>query len=353
MKFGVFFLLGSPQMLPAEEIYRRTFTQVELAEALGFDSVWFAEHHFSNYGFVPNPLMLAGTVGRSTSRVRIGTAVLVLPFWHPLRVAEDIATADQLCGGRLDVGVARGYQPYEFARFGLSQDESRERTDETLEILLLALTQESFSFDGRYYSIPETTIFPRPLQRPHPPIWLAAHTRESFAIAVRLGLKAITTNSARPIAALQEGWQAFQTARRQAGQDGPTEFAVQAHVIVGRTDDEARELTRHSLYAFRQVASLRAGRQHIVNGYSEPHPVIDEPSLDELFANRTLSGSPATVRAKLERFRAVCGMTALNCTFQLGSMEPETVQRSMRLFAEEVMPAFRSQPIAAGTGDAP
>src|SRR5579871_3353291 len=99
MKFGVFFLLGSPQLLPAEEVYRRAFDNVELAEALGFDSVWFAEHHFSNYGYVPNPLMLAGTIARITQRLRIGTAVLVLPFWNPLRVAEDIAMADQLTSG--------------------------------------------------------------------------------------------------------------------------------------------------------------------------------------------------------------------------------------------------------------
>lgn len=341
MKFGAFFLLGSPQMLPAQEMYRRVLDWTVLAEDLGFDSVWYAEHHFSNYGYIPNPLMMAVKAAGVTRRVRLGTAVLVLPFWHPLRVAEDIAMADQLTDGRLEVGVARGYQPYEFARFGLAIDESRDRTDESLDVLLRALTQDGFEFHGRYYDIPETTIFPKPLQQPHPPIWLAAHTRESFAIGARLGLKAITTNSGRPIEVLIEGWTWFQDVRRQYGLDGPAEFAVQQQICVAPTDEEARAQMEHFRYAFRQVSNLRGGTEHVVKGFSEPRPVEGEPSLDEIFERRTLSGSPATVRAKIARYQEVCDLTQLNCTFQLGRMEPETVTRSMRLFAEQVMPHFR------------
>jgi alkanesulfonate monooxygenase SsuD/methylene tetrahydromethanopterin reductase-like flavin-dependent oxidoreductase (luciferase family) len=345
MKFGAFFLLGSPTLLPAEELYRRVLDWVQLAEDLGYDSVWFAEHHFSNYGYIPNPLLMAVKAAGVTRRVRIGTAVLVLPFWNPLRVAEDIAMADQLTDGRLEVGVARGYQPYEFARFGLSMDQARERTDEALEIVLKALTEDGFEYHGRYHDIPETTIFPKPRQQPHPPIWLAAHTRESFDIAARLGLKSITTNSGRPIEILREGWAAFLDARRAARLETPIEFAVQQQLVVAPTDAEALAGMEQVRYAFRQVANLRGGTQHVVAGISDPDPVPGEPSLQEFLDDRTLSGSPATVRAKLARYREVCGMTALNCTFQLGSMEPETVTRSLRLFAEEVMPHFRDEAV--------
>jgi alkanesulfonate monooxygenase SsuD/methylene tetrahydromethanopterin reductase-like flavin-dependent oxidoreductase (luciferase family) len=341
MQFGAFFLLGSPDMLPAETMYGRVLDWAALAEDLGFDSVWFAEHHFSNYGYIPNPLMMIVKAAQVTRRVRLGTAVLVLPFWHPLRVAEDIAMADQLTDGRLEVGVARGYQPYEFARFGLSIADARDRTDETLEVLLRALAQQTFSFEGRYYSIPETSIFPRPRQQPRPPVWLAAHTRESFDIAVRLGLKSITTNSGRPIAVLEEGWQSFLDARRDAGLEGPADFAVQQQLCVAPTDEEARAQMEHFRYAFRQVAHLRGGTQQVTNGFSNPTPIEGEPSLDEFFVERTLTGSPATVRAKIDRYRAVCGITALNCTFQLGGMTPDTITRSMRLFAEDVMPYYR------------
>jgi alkanesulfonate monooxygenase SsuD/methylene tetrahydromethanopterin reductase-like flavin-dependent oxidoreductase (luciferase family) len=341
LKFGAFFLLGSPSMAASEEMYGRLAEWAALAEDLGYDSVWLAEHHFSSYGYIPNPLLMAVRLAHETQRVRLGTAVLVLPFWNPLRVAEDIAMTDQLTGGRLEVGVARGYQPYEFQRFGLHIEDNRARTDEGLEVLLRALTRDGFEFHGRYFDIPETTIFPKPLQKPSPPIWLAAHTPESFDIAARYGLKSITTNSGRPIEVLEEGWSAFQESRRAHGLEGPAEFAVQQQLCVASTDNEARAEMEHFLYAFRQVSNLRNGTQHVVRGYSEPLPIEGEPSLDEIFASRTLSGSPETVTAKLDAYRQVCGITALNCTFQLGAMEPDTVTRSMRLFAEEVMPHFR------------
>ena len=268
--------------------------------------------------------------------------MLVLPFWNPLRVAEDIAMTDQLTDGRLEVGVARGYQPYEFARFGIEMIDNRERTDEALEVLLRALTEDGFEYNGKYFKIPETTIFPKPLQQPRPPIWLAAHTRESFDIAARLGLKAITTNSGRPVEVLQEGWETFLESRRVYGIEEAAEFAVQAQLCVAPTDDEARAQMDNFRYAFRMVSNLRGGTEHVVRGYSDPLPIEGEPGLNEIFELRTLSGSPPTVRAKLKRYQEVCGITALNCTFQLGGMEPEIVTQSMRLFAEGVMPHFRS-----------
>ncbi|MBM3140498.1 MAG: LLM class flavin-dependent oxidoreductase [Chloroflexi bacterium] len=340
MHFAAFYLAGSPQREDPSAVLARVLGYARDAEALGYDSVWFAEHHFSNYGYIPNPLLLATHVAAETERIRLGTAVLVLPFWNPLRVAEDIALTDQLTGGRLEVGVARGYQPFEFRRFGLEYEEARDRSDETLTILTRALTEDGFSFDGRFHQIPETTIFPKPLQRPHPPLWLAAHTPESFLIGARLGLRALTTNSGRPLSVLEEGWANYQAARaRYPG--APPDFGVQAQVVVAPTDAEARAEIEHFLYQTRQATALRHGREHVVSGVSEPLPFEGEPGLDEMFEHRTLSGSPATVRAKLERYRDACGMTMLSCVFHGGSMRPETVRRSMRLFAEEVMPAFR------------
>ena len=343
MQFGAFFLLGSPGLLPSEEMYGQALEWAALAEALGFDSVWFAEHHFSNYGYIPNPLLMIVKAAQVTKRVRLGTAVLVLPFWHPLRIAEDIAMTDQLTEGRLEVGVARGYQPYEFARFGISMAEARERTDECLEVLLRALSQDGFEYQGRYYTIPETTIFPKPRQWPHPPIWLAAHTRESFEIAARLGLRAITTNSGRRIETLEEGWGSFLAARAAHAVTGPAEFAVQQQIFVAPTDGEARAQMEHFRYNFRQATNLRNGVQQVVKGFARSAPVEGEPELDEFFESRTLTGSPATVRTKIARYQEVCGMTALNCTFQLGGMAPKTVNGSMRLFAEQVMPHFRRE----------
>lgn len=349
MEFGAFFLAGSPERLSPEAVYEQLFQYIRLAEEVGYDSVWFAEHHFSTYGYIPNPLLMAVKAAQITSRVRIGTAVLVLPFWHPLRVAEDIAMTDQLTGGRLEIAVARGYQPYEFARFGLTMADARERTDETLDILLRALTRADFSYEGRHYQIPPTTILPRSVQRPYPPIWLAAHTRESFDIGARLGLHAFTTNSGRPLEVLERTWTSFNEAQRQHGSGARPMFGVQTQLCVAPTDEEARAEMAHFLYASRQSTNLRLGREHVEGGYAQELPYEGEPGLDDLFTSRTLSGSSATVREKLTAYTRVCDISQLNCTFQLGAMKPATIMRSMRMFAEEVMPGFRAIGTRAGT----
>jgi len=340
MKFGAFFLLGSPSMLPAREVYRRTLEEAAFAESVGFDSIWIAEHHFSNYGYVPNPLMFAVKVAQATRRARIGTAVLVLPFWDPLRAAEDIAMADQLTDGRIEVGVARGYQPYEFARFGVDFAAARARSDETLAIMLAALRGVDIAYDGAERRVPPTTTFPRPLQEPHPPVWLAAATKESFDLAVRHGIEGMTTLSGRPISVLEQNWQNYVQARRDVGQGPATAFSVQQQVCVMPTDAEARRYLPYFLYQLRQASALRTGRERVERGESHELPFEGEPTLDELFEERTLVGSPARVRDRIQQYREVCGMTHMTCVMAPGDMPQEDVLRSMRLFADEVMPHF-------------
>ena len=133
MDFGTFLLLQSPTAQPSAEIFSRATEIAQVADGMGFDSIWCAEHHFSTYGYLSRPLMLAVHLASKTERIRVGSAVVVLPLHHPLVVAEEIATADQLSGGRLDVGLGRGYQPYEFARLGHDLGESRERFFDRLE----------------------------------------------------------------------------------------------------------------------------------------------------------------------------------------------------------------------------
>ena len=340
MNFGAFFLSGSPAREDPSAVFARLEEYIVLAEELGYDSVWFAEHHFSNYGYIPNPLLLATRAAAITERVRIGTAVLVLPFWHPLRVAEDIALTDHLTGGRLEVGVARGYQPFEFRRFGLTFDQARARTDESLEILLRALTGEAFEWSSEQFEIPETTVLPAPLQQPRPPIWLAAHTPESFDLAARLGLNAFTTNSGRPLATLEEAWNAYQDALTKYP-DAPRVLGVQAQICVAPTDEEAAAQAEHFLYQTRQATALRSGTEQVVSGVSAPLPFEGEASLEEVFEERTLSGNPDIVARKLEAYASVADIDQLNCVFQVGSMDPELVRQSMTMFASEVAPHFR------------
>ena len=176
MDCGTFLLLQSPGAQDHAAVFARATEMAQTADRLGFDSIWCAEHHFSTYGYLSRPLMFAIHLAAQTERIRVGSAVVVLPLHHPLIVAEEIATADLLSGGRLDVGLGRGYQRYEFERLGQTLDQSRERFDESVDILLKAFAGDPFSHEGKYYSFGETSVFPMSIQQPHPPIWMVAQS---------------------------------------------------------------------------------------------------------------------------------------------------------------------------------
>src|SRR3989449_7425105 len=192
MDFGTFLLMQSPSARTSQEIYSRALDVAQKAEALGFRNIWLAEHHFSTYGYLSRPVQLATYIAAKTTRLRVGTAVIVVPLHHPLVVAEEIATLDLLAGGRIDVGLGRGYQHYEFERLGLELESGRARWDESVDIILKAFEGKPFSYDGKIFKIPETTIFPQPLQKPRPPIWITAQSPDSVEGAVRRGFNVLT-----------------------------------------------------------------------------------------------------------------------------------------------------------------
>src|SRR5262245_56560925 len=179
INFGTFLLMQSPSARSSQEIYARGLEIAQASETLGFGNVWLAEHHFSTYGYLSRPAQLATYIAARTTRIRVGTAVIVVPLHHPLVIAEEIATLDLLAGGRVDVGLGRGYRPYGLGRLGLDLESGRARWEESIDIILKAFTGQPFSYDGKLFKIPETSVSPQPLQQPHPPIWITAQIPES------------------------------------------------------------------------------------------------------------------------------------------------------------------------------
>ena len=176
--------------------------------------------------------------------------------------------------------------------------------------------------------------------------WLAnydvdVHQWSGDRIAARFGLYAFTTNSGRPLASLEEGWNAYQSALAKHP-DAPRVLGVQAQICVAPTDEEAAAQAEHFLYQTRQATALRSGHEQVVSGVSAPLPFEGEAGLDEVFAQRTLSGTPDTVARKLEAYTAIADIDQLNCVFQVGSMAPKLVRQSMKMFAYEVAPSFAS-----------
>ena len=335
----------SPSARSSQEVYARGVEIAQATEELGFSTIWLAEHHFSTYCYLSRPLMMALHIADRTRHLRIGTAVIVVPLYHPLVVAEEIATADQLMGGRLDVGLGRGYERYVFDRLGIRLEESWARWEEAVDIILKALSGESFSYQGRFYSFPESYIFPEPLQKPYPPIWVVGQTQrpESIVTAVRQGFGILGGGSAVSVEQLEElGQLVKQTAEEVALPTGPN-LAVQRWVYVTDDEDEARQVAeQYGRWGSRVARALAKGEAKIDHGRPVVEPKENEEDIDALLG-RNVIGTPETCIKQIEHLRDRVGIQHFMCNFWFGDLPQEKVLRSMELFARKVKPKFEEK----------
>jgi luciferase family oxidoreductase group 1 len=341
VNFGTFLLMQSPSARSSQEIFARGVEVAQAAETLGFRNVWLAEHHFSTYGYLSRPVQLATYIAAKTKTLRVGTAVIVVPLHHPLVIAEEIATLDLLAGGRVDIGLGRGYQHYEFERFGLELSSSRARWDEAVDVLLLAFEGKPFSYDGKLYKIPETTIFPQPLQQPRPPIWITAQSPDSVEAAVRRGFNVLTGGFGVPIERMGEFRKLFDRVVAEVKPAQPLNVGVQRAVYVTDNEADARAAAEEARWNMRVTLSLRNQYERVEKGRAVPVPAPNEPDIDDLLDRFLVIGTPDTVIRQIKRVQDVVGITHFNCSFWFGDLEQARVLRSMERFARDVMPAFR------------
>lgn len=338
VKFGVFFLMQCPEGKSHAEVYRETLEQVDAAEQLGFDAVWLTEHHFIDhahdhwllggaYGICSSPLAFGCAIAQRTKRIRIGQAINVLPLHYPIRIAEDAAVLDIVSEGRLDFGAGLGYRSYQFTGYGVPEPEKIGRFHESLEIIVKAWTSEAFSYEGQYYKIPPIELVPRPIQKPHPPIWVAP-TRfwndEAIDFAAKNGYQILLAWASPE--QLRAGRARYEQAWRAAGHSHPMHFPVTRHAFVGATDAEAYQVAEPAVqYYYRHTAPTR--------------PVHDYERDAWIF------GSPGTCVRKLADLAAV-GVDYVLLWFAYGTLAHRDVLRSMERFAAQVMPEARA--LAAG-----
>jgi luciferase family oxidoreductase group 1 len=340
IKFGTFLLMQSPSARPSGEIYNRAVDMAQAAESLGFRNIWLAEHHFSTYGYLSRPVQLASYIAAKTTRLRVGTAVIVVPLHHPLVVAEEIATLDLLAGGRVDIGLGRGYQHYEFERLGLELDSARSRWEESVDIILRALEGAPFTYEGKLFKIPETSVFPQPVQRPHPPIWVTAQSPESVEAAVRRGFNVLTGGFGVPIERMAEFRKLFDRSVAEMRLPHVPEVGVQRAVYVTHSEADARAAAEEARWNMRVTLSLRNHYERVEAGRAIAVPGPKEPDVDDLLDRFLIIGTPATCIRQLTRVQEMVGISHFNCSFWFGDLEHARVLRSMELFAREVMPAF-------------
>jgi luciferase family oxidoreductase group 1 len=339
MDFGTFLLLQSPSSRSSQEIFARGIELAQAAETLGFRSVWLAEHHFSTYGYLSRPVQLATYIAAKTTKLRVGTAVIVVPLHHPLVVAEEIATLDLVSGGRLDIGLGRGYQQYEFERFGLELDAGRSRWDESIDIIFKSLEGKPFTYEGKHFKLPETSVFPQPVQKPHPPVWIVAQSPYAVEAAVRRGFNVLTGGFGVPVKQLAEYGQLFNKVVSEVKPQQSPRISVQRPVYVTDSAADARDAVEHARWNMRVTLSLRQQKERVEKGVAIPVPGQNEPGVDELLEHMLIIGTPDTCIRQIKRLREAVGITHFNCNFWFGDLEQARVLRSMERFAQEVMPA--------------
>jgi alkanesulfonate monooxygenase SsuD/methylene tetrahydromethanopterin reductase-like flavin-dependent oxidoreductase (luciferase family) len=341
MKFGVFYQAPEADGQTHAQRYAEMFELIALAEDLGFDVAWLAELHFGGaFSLLANPLMMVPVIAQRTTRIRIGTAVTLLPLQHPLSVAEQAATADVLSGGRLEFGVGRGSIPSQFHGFKIDVAENRARFDEALEIIRRAWTEERFSYRGAYHQVEDIRVVPRPLQKPHPPIRVAVHSAESFAHIGDKGWPIYSGTTTTPLPQLREYMALYRERFAAAGHTWRTDqMALMLPVYVGPRD--AMRPGVHKYYR-----NLETIFSEVPESYGEHLPrlkmirenVANLP-FDKFCRDQGVFGDTAEVIDRLQAARDDFGLSQIICWFDQGNMLPRAeVERTMRRFAEQVMP---------------
>ena len=313
--------------------YKESLQEVTRDEELGFDSVWMEEHHSVADHYWPSPLTVLAGFATRTSRVMLGTDIVVAAFHHPVRLAEDVAMLDVMSAGRMTLGIALGYKPDEFALYGVELAKRGARFEEQLAIMKGLWTQERVSFKGTYYTV-EGRLEPRPVTKPHPPLWIGGWGDITLKRAATLADNWIPGPTA-DLKRLIAGKQQFLENRKAAGRTAPiAEWPLTRDLIIADTDKKARELAEEHI--------MVAYRKEYAGGWR--HPFIDASiatDLDKLMEDRFIIGGPDQCLPKIRRFVEEYGMTHLICRTFFPGMPHTHIMRELELIAREVMPAFR------------
>jgi alkanesulfonate monooxygenase SsuD/methylene tetrahydromethanopterin reductase-like flavin-dependent oxidoreductase (luciferase family) len=340
MTFGTFHLYSLPPWLTERDVIQGELEQGIWAEELGFDDVWVAEHSARVYGIVGSAQVPLAALAARTNRVRIGTAVTRTPLHHPLHLAEDLACVDVLSDGRLVWGVGRGYDPLEFASYDVDFEERDERWDEGIEIVLKAWRDGRICHEGKHYVIPETELFPKPVQRPHPPVYLMVSRSNSSVEYAARRLWPVIFGQGPDWDDTKHKMELYRETAIQAGFEAERVSAVLGQcgqlkqVHVAPTTEQAREEYREGLMWYFQASANRTmfGFKREVQPYEY-----------YLHHRNVMLGSPDALVETIGEFRAYTGVNNIMCWFNCGGPPREQVRRSMETFAARVMPQLRTQ----------
>jgi alkanesulfonate monooxygenase SsuD/methylene tetrahydromethanopterin reductase-like flavin-dependent oxidoreductase (luciferase family) len=347
MRFGLSFLPdASPHTKPADEYYRDALALSELADQAGMATVKITEHYAQPYGgYCPDPLLFLTAVAQRTRTIRLMTGCLLPAFHHPVQLACRIAQADVLCGGRLDIGLARAFLPTEFQLLGIDIDESRSRYEAVIGAMQALFTQQPCSRSSPYFNFEQVSLLPPPVQTPHPPFWgAAARSRESFAWIAEQGYNLLTAYSVQAPAHLQAQLSVYrQTLQAHHGVETRRQITMLVPLYVDEDDARARRMgvaymaRYHAVWA--QAAQAWRGKSSVAYpGYTDMHKQISSASPQQMLADGSLVfGDPSRVRDRIETLKALFDVDQILWNIDFGAMPGAQSRRSVELLLERVL----------------
>jgi len=342
IKFGVFDWIDRNQ-LQLPELYEQRLRLMESADRNGFYCYHIAEHHGSPLNMTPSPSIFLAAAAQRTERIRLGTLVYVLPAYNPLRLVEEICMLDNLSRGRLDVGVGRGISPIEMSFFNIDVQQSRDMFREALDAMTSALASGKLSFQGRYFSFKNVELQIEPFQRPYPPLWYPTNSSDSMNWLAKEGFNTVVHYQPMPVIGelfelYRRVWHEHRSnqSRLNAHVTDPL-YGISRHVYVGKTDAQAWADAKAALAQFNENT-----------GYlqSKVGDNRRKEYLNDFEARRVegiyIAGAPNTVREEVRKHLEITGSNYFVGSFCFGNLTTEQAMNSLRLFADEVMPAFRA-----------
>lgn len=335
MKFGLFHSVQWPPGSDQRDRYRQAIQEATYAEEQGFNSVWLTEHHFTEHGIVSDSLAVLGYLAAETAEVRLGTAVSVLPFHDPIRLAETAATIDVLSDGRLDLGVGRGYQAIEFDGFAVPIEERAARFDEAIDVMRRGWAASApFTHEGRFWQFGEVNPQPKPVQQPHPPIWVATGADEQLRRCAREGW-GVMIGQGSTLEVVGDTLKRYRQALADEGQPyDPSKVVLARALYVGADDatawDEVESAYRFFLTRARELAASKGGA-----------PLATNPFDTETLRASAVFGSASTCSSRIEDIRAL-GIENIIFFVHMARLEHGLIMRSLARFGEEILPAFQS-----------
>jgi alkanesulfonate monooxygenase SsuD/methylene tetrahydromethanopterin reductase-like flavin-dependent oxidoreductase (luciferase family) len=325
MKVGVLQFFGwLDRSVPLPSVYDMALERIAIMDTAGYDAVWLAEHHFSSFSVCPSVHMMGVMAAARTKRLRIGTGVSLAPFYNPLRLAEEVALLDVLSGGRVNWGAGRGFERSEFKAFGIPGEESTSRFHEAVEIVLKAWTNEKLSYQGKYHSYDGVEVLPKPLQAPHPPVWMAATSAPAIDWAAASGFSILMDPHSSRVDLIHK--------RRYYGE----KLAAAGHSDAGRTIPMARLIAIDETAAKAREVAQRAA-QWTVGAYvgvthhrQEVRTFGGKDPIDYYLEDVVLHGTAESVADQIRALEADAGMTYL--------MAAPLSRRSFTLLTDAVLP---------------